>query len=173
MRLWVKIGLFLSAYLPLFLILAINNWFNLYITGLFVIILVISLIWFVVVFIVKRTTRESYHVVNVENKAKDALNYVIPYIISFISLDLSKWQDSIALAILLVIIFVVYVQSELLYINPLLFFFGYSLYSLEVCKPSLGCEETKTEITIIAKRKISKSDRIEVWEIDEGIAWEN
>ncbi len=147
MRLWVKVVLFLSSYLPLFLILTIKNWFNFYVTVVFIIVCAYSLlVW---VFIVsKRETVESYKVLKAENKTQESLNYLIPYIISFIGFDLNKWQDWSALTILLSILFVVYLNSDLLYINPILSFFKYKIYKVEVCKPIIGCEETKSEVLL-------------------------
>ncbi len=168
MRLWVKVVLFLSSYHPLFLILAIKNWYNFYITVIFIIICVYSLlVWAFIVS--KKGTVESYKVLKAENKTQESLNYLIPYIISFIGFDLNKWQDWSALAILLSILFVVYLNSDLLYINPILSFFKYKIYKAEVCKPIIGCEETKAEILLITKRDRIRTDEITVKDIDEGI----
>lgn len=100
MRFRVKTGLFLSSYLPLFLILATKNWFNLYATGLFIFIAFYSCIWFLIIWVVKKETTDSFRIIRVENKTKDALNYLVPYIISFIGFDLNRWQDLAALFIL-------------------------------------------------------------------------
>jgi cellulose synthase/poly-beta-1,6-N-acetylglucosamine synthase-like glycosyltransferase len=174
MRLWVKVGLFLSSYLPLFLILVIKNWFNLYLTIFITIISIICLfIWIAIINISKKGTAESFKVLKAEEKTKESLNYLIPYIISFIGFDLNKWQDWSALVILLAILFVVYLNSDLLYINPLLSFFKYKIYNVEVCKPTMNCEETKAEILLITeKNRIKKDDEITVKDIDEGIVLE-
>ncbi|WP_342685877.1 hypothetical protein [Methanoculleus sp. UBA291] len=154
MRLWVKVGLFLSAYLPLFFILTIKNWFNLPTFVLFVVISVYSLIWWwLIVRIARQTTKEEYRVTAATNKMKESLTYLLPYIIGFLPLNVNIWQDWAALVVLLVIVFMVYVNSDLLYVNPLLLFFSYNIYELEVYKPSMG-EETSTQmITLITRRK--------------------
>lgn len=73
MRLWVKVVLFLSSYLPLFLILTIKNWYNLYITLIFIIVCAYSLlVW---VFIMsKKGTVESYKVLKAENKTQERIS---------------------------------------------------------------------------------------------------
>jgi len=170
MRLWVKLGLFLSSYLPLFLILMIKNWPNLITIGIFVFVVVYSSVWIAVIWSSERGTAEYYKVLKAEDKTKESLNYLVPYIISFIGFDLSKWQDWSALGILLLILFVVSFNSDLLYINPLLSIFKYRVYSIEVCKPALGCEETKAEILLITKKdSIKKSINLLVKDIDKNV----
>ncbi len=171
MRLWVKVGLFLSSYLPLFLILVIKNWFNIYMTILIAIIsLICLLIWISIIKISKKGTAEAYKVLKSEDKTKESLNYLIPYIISFIGFDLNKWQDWGALIILLTILFVVYLNSDLLYINPILSFFRYKIFSVEVYKPVIGSEGTKFEILLLTKKnRIKRDEELIVKDIDEGI----
>jgi len=125
MRFWVKIGLFLSAYLPLFLILTIKNWFNWYMVGILCLVIVYSCVWFLLIRIVKRETAEPYKIAGMNDKTKDTLTYLIPYIIAFVGFDLNSWQNLTALLILMVILFAVYMNSDLLYFNPLLSMFGY------------------------------------------------
>ena len=174
MRFWVKIGLFISSYFPLFLILAVKNWFNCYMMLVLIIVSMYSLVWGGIISISKKGTVDSYKVLKVENETQKSLNYLIPYIISFIGFDLNKWQDWGALAILLVILFVVYLTSDLISINPMLLFFKYKVYKIEVCKPIIGCEDTRSEILIITNRKnyIKRGERITVKDIDRGIVLE-
>lgn len=174
MRFWVKVGLFISSYFPLFLILAVKNWFNCYMTSILIIVGIYSLVWVGVISISKKGTVDSYKVLKVENETQKSLNYLIPYIISFIGFDLNKWQDWGALTILLAILFVVYLNSDLLYVNPMLLFFKYKIYKIEVCKPIIGCEDTRSEILIITNRKnyIRRDERITVKDIDRGIVLE-
>jgi hypothetical protein len=170
MRLWVKVGLFLSSYLPLFLILTIKNWFNRDMLFIFIVATAYSLVWIVIITLAKIGTAESYKVLKAEDKTKESLNYLVPYIISFIGFDLSKWQDWSALVILLSILFVVYLNSDLLYINPILSFFKYKIYDVEVCKPTIGCEETKAKILLITmKNSIQKDETICIKDIDVNV----
>jgi hypothetical protein len=105
----------------------------------------------------------------VDNKAKDALSYLIPYIISFASFDLAKWQDIGSLFILLAIVFVISMHSELIYINPMLYIFKYRVYDVEVCKPYLGCENSINKIVLIANREIKKNTNINIRDLEGNI----
>lgn len=168
MRFWVKLGLFLSAYLPLFLILAIKNWYNVTATLIVLAVGLYSFIWFLVIWIRKRETTDTFRVFNVENKSKDALTYLVPYIISFIGFDMNKWQDLTALFVLLVILFVVYVNTDLLYINPLLTLFNYQMYGIEVGKVAAGCDK-KWEITVLSPDKIRTGDDLNVRDLSDNV----
>ena len=169
MKFWVKIGLFLSAYLPLFVILAIKNLFNQYATIILLFAALYSFIWFLTVWIVQKNTVESFKVVKAENKTKDSLSYLVPYIISFVGFDLSRWQDISALSILLLILFAVYVNSDLLYINPILSFFNYRVYDVEVSKIAAGCDDSRWDITLLTKRSIKSDEVIRVWDVSDNV----
>jgi len=169
MRSWVKLGLFLSSYLPLFLIFAVRNWPNCLANFILVFVIIYSLVWAAIIWITKKTTLESYKVLKVDNKAKDALSYLIPYIISFASFDLAKWQDIGSLFILLAIVFVISMHSELIYINPMLYIFKYRVYDVEVCKPYLGCENSINKIVLIANREIKKNTNINIRDLEGNI----
>lgn len=167
MRIWVKIGLFLSSYIPLFLILFIKNWFNLYLTILFIFVTIYSLVWIILLNILKKDTSESFTVIKSKNKTKESLEYLIPYIISFIGFDFSKWQDWSSLFILLTILLVVYLNSDLIYTNPMLSFFKFKLFQIEICKPVIDCEKTKSNILLLTKKNTLKTgEKITVKDID-------
>ncbi len=168
-RLLVKIGLFLSAYLPLFLILAIKNWYDVKATAILLFVILYSFIWFLMIWIVKKETTDSFKVVSVENKSKDALTYLVPYIIAFIGFDMNKWQDLLALFVLMIILFAVYVNSDLLYINPLLALFSYQVYQVEVKKIAAGCDDNKWDITVITSDKMKIGDDIKVRDLSDNV----
>ena len=169
MRFWVKLGLFLSAYLPLFLILAIKNWYDVTATSILFIVCLYSFVWFLIIWIRKKETTDLFNVVRVENKSKDALTYLVPYIISFISFDMTKWQDLTALFILLVLLFAVYVNSDLLYINPLLALFSYQIYQVEVRKVASGSDVKNWDITVLSSEKIKADDDVNICELSDNV----
>ena len=168
MKLFVKIGLFLSSYFPLFLILALRDWFNLWAWILVIVVGIFCIfIWLLLFRVSKSRTSEKYKIINSENRVRDSLNYLVPYIIAFMNFDLNRWQDSTALALLLYILFVVYVNSNLLYVNPLLSIFKYKIYYAEVTKPYISDRE---EIVIITTREhIRKDTMIDVKEINKDV----
>ena len=168
MRFWVKIGLFLSAYLPFFLILAIKNWFNWYTVGILCLGIIYSCVWFLMIRTVKNKFAEPYKIADMYDKTKDTLTYLIPYIIAFIGFDLNNWQNLVALLILIVIVFAVYMNSDLLYFNPLLSIFGYKIYQIKAEK-SQFIGEKYLQITVLTSQQMKIGDRIRVWDLSDNV----
>jgi hypothetical protein len=84
------------------------------------------------------------------NRTSDALNYIIAYIVTFLGFKFNTWQDYLSLTILLVIIFFIYVNSDLIFVNPLLNVIGFKIISVEVKEGG--------EIILITKNSTIKSD---------------
>lgn len=166
MRLWVKIGLFLSSYLPLFLILTLKNWLDCTLLAIFGIVCIYSLVWGIILFVVKKSTSDTFMVIEVENHSQDSLSYLVPYIIAFMNFDFDKWNDYVSLFIVLIIIFYIYVNSNLLYINPLLHIFNYRFYRIEAYDCGDAKKEHKLEINLISKHIVRLNEKIDAKEID-------
>lgn len=166
----VIIGLFLSSYLPLFLILAIKNWPNIVALVVLLLVGVCSLVWWILLKHPKNTTPESFRVLEVKDKMKESLTYLFPYIIGFLPLDLYLIQDWIALAVMLFFVFLVYSRSDLIYVNPILLLFSYTIYEMKVYKPSLGEKQSTQIIMLISKKKITdyRMD-VSLYKVDENV----
>lgn len=121
--------LFLSSYIPLFLILFLQNLDDKYVSICLVILIVVSFIGLIgFCFTYENKGRNKEIVVNkVENKGIDNLNYMSGYVIPFISLNMPIIVENkldIANIISIVILFSVlgylYTKSNLYYVNPIL-----------------------------------------------------
>jgi len=138
-KIFTAILLFISAYSPLFLILAVKDFdfdtthaFNhpwavtilLFLTSTSVMLLFIT---------VSKMDRGNMpvKVKSVKNRSADLINYTIPYILSFFGFDLSKWGDVISLAIFLIIMMLLTIKSKSVFMNPILALKGYGLYDLD------------------------------------------
>lgn len=131
--------LFLSSYIPLFLILFLQNLSDRYISiGLVVLITIsfIGLTGFCFTYENKGRNKEII-VKKVENKGIDNLNYMSGYVIPFISLNMPIIVENkvdIANVMSIIILFSVlgylYVKSNLYYVNPILNLF-YDISSIE------------------------------------------
>jgi hypothetical protein len=172
MRLWVKIGLFLSAYLPLFFILMVINWPNLLTTVVCGIVALYSFVWFLIIWYFEKSTSESFRIIKIEDRTKDSLTYLVPYIISFMTINVSDLKCVISLGILFLILFKVYINSDLLVVNPLLSFLNFKIYSAEVRKEIAGSEGTTNIITLITRNSIKPGDNILVWDMWENVVLE-
>lgn len=131
LKLWVKVILFLSSYSPLSVILMLKNIiiFDILICILIILIIIIpNIILFFLIRYVRNFNKEKVLIKKTENKTSNSLNYVVAYFIAFLSFNFEKYQDIIIFFILIFIIFIIYINSDLLFINPILNLFGYNFY---------------------------------------------
>ncbi|MGJ1237760.1 hypothetical protein ACR78I_22735 [Sphingobacterium multivorum] len=138
-RLLTAILLFISAYSPLFLILAVKDFdFNclhhfkhpIAIYTMLGIALLSVILLFATVACTKRGNM-PVNIKSVKNRSVDLINYTIPYIVSFFSFDLSKIEDMISLSIFLLLMLLLTIKSKSIFMNPILLLAGYNLYDLE------------------------------------------
>ena len=150
-----KILLFLSSYTPLFLILFLKaisqaieiyqkteqiNIFE-YLASNIILISVISTIILLTIIpniilvrilndIMSTTNPKQLRVHSVQKMNHIYMEYLVSYIIPFLSFDFSNIFDVLALMLLLFTICVIYINSDLLYINIIFNIRGYNLYSV-------------------------------------------
>lgn len=171
MRFWVKVLLFLSSYIPMFLIFTIKNYSNKWVIYFFIAIILICILIWVFIFVIskKETYRGGQKVIKIENKMNESLTYLTPYLIAFLSFDMTKWQDCLSILILLAILFVICLNSDILYINPMLLFFKYKFYKLTLHDPSVGSQTNEYEVILITKRdNIKIGEKINIQEVDDN-----
>ncbi len=153
-RFFTAILLFISAYSPLFLILAIKD-FDFKLTHQLqhpipiYVLLGLSVLSIILLFVtIGRMKRGNLvaEIVTVKNRSVDLINYTIPYMISFFGIDLSKPDDVIAISIFLLMLLILTVTSKSVFINPLLALVGYGLYDLDYKR------DGKTYSTIILSK---------------------
>lgn len=165
-----KILMFLSSYTPLFLILLLKvlsqiteniqplSWDNIlgYATSnilndTIVIIMVILIIVPNIILVsilrdTKRTTNPKDLEVNSVKKMNHIyMEYLVTYIIPFLSFDFFNLFDMIALLVLLLTICIIYINSDLLYINIIFNIWGYNLYRV--------IDEQNNEYMTLSKKK--------------------
>lgn len=135
LRPWASMLLFLSSYAPLLVILVIKDydphqlqwlprhpWFAAFI----LLIAIVSCIG------VLRAVHEvqsglAVKVTNASNKSGEMFGYSIPYMLSFLRIDLGDWQTLLSLFIFLVLLFVVAYRTQTVFVNPVLALAGYML----------------------------------------------
>ena len=138
-KLLTAILLFVSAYAPLFIILAVKDFefasihefkhpIPIYILlGLCMI--SVCLLFFSVSSI--KRGNMPVKVLSIKSRSLDLINYTIPYIVSFFGFDLSKTEDVVSLVIFLSLMLLLTIKSKSVFMNPLLLLAGYNLYDME------------------------------------------
>ncbi len=125
-RLPFRIALFFSSYAPLFALLAYESraspraWVTL------AAIAVVSVLALVLVMVSKRDERgPRLKVHHSRPKDGDVLAYTASYLVPFFSLDLTKTDNVVVFCGFLLVVGVVYINSDMLFVNPLLNFARY------------------------------------------------
>lgn len=138
-KIFTAILLFMSAYSPLFLILAIKDFdfeqnINFKHPISIYTLLGITIISVILLFLTVRKINKGnmpITIKSVKNRSIDLINYTIPYIVSFFGFDLSKTEDIISLFIFLLLMLLLTIKSKSVFMNPILLLAGYNLYDLD------------------------------------------
>ncbi|MBC1792865.1 hypothetical protein [Listeria booriae] len=136
----LKWTMFISSYLPLYILLVLINVPNIFkdqkITimiwsFLSVVIALIIISIATLLFIVKKKTNTEVPVLTYEKTDDNIISYIMTYLIPVLSIDLSNIWNVIANLLLFLIIGIIYVRNDLVYLNPLLSLLGFYVYRSE------------------------------------------
>ncbi len=158
-----RLCLFLSAYSPLTLILAVllidQNWV------IPLSLCVISLASILAMLSILRSLRGSaafsIQISSIQRRDDEIVGYLMGYVIPFLAVPFSGLERGVGLAMFFVVLGVLHVRLNLIYVNPVLALAGYRLY--EVTSGRGGTH------TLIAKQRIVLDDTLEVVKVGEDI----
>jgi hypothetical protein len=100
----------------------------------------------------------------VQRRDGDAMSYIVSYVIPFMSVPFSGWEQGVALSIFFVVLSILYVNSNMIHINPMLNLAGYHLY--EVTLEDGGVH------SLISNRRVARGQPLSVIKIGEDILLE-
>jgi hypothetical protein len=147
-----RIALFLSSFSPLFGLLAYENCSEKPVFWILVAAIVIGIVGLVLVLFSYRTEGPRIRATSVMPKDGDVLAYIATYLIPFLGIDLSQMDDLIAFAVFLVVLGGVYINSNMLFVNPLLSFAGYHAYEV--------VDLSAQSYTIISRQRLEPDSKI-------------
>lgn len=137
-RLWVKICLFLVSYLPLFIMMIILNYDNPFILYSVSAIVAVSFVGLMITFyVLNRISGEYKQAKDITPASKVNFQYFIAYVIPFIAIDMDSTRQLVAYGVLFVFIGILYIKTELLYVNPTLTMLGYHLFKVTTDNESI------------------------------------
>ena len=159
---YIKWLLFLSSYVPLYLILLLFAWDSNRLIFYFLIGLTASTIIALLIVLTALNSFEKTFVKlkKVGPKNSEFISYIFTYILPFLSSNFSDVKYIIAMAGIFLLIGFMYVRSNLIYTNPLLNLLGYDLYEIEdhkenimvlITKASYLKKETNVKVINIGK----------------------
>ncbi|CEK35416.1 hypothetical protein UMC2_23721 [[Clostridium] sordellii] len=149
--------LFISSYIPLYIIFIVSNIFDIFynyqklggmkknniwtlirITKNNIILIIIFFTIIVLAFIminimIRRCSNNSYFedFRNIQKNNKSINDYVLVYILPFISIQSNDFKQLTIFIMVFSIIGIVSVKNDLVYINPILYFMKYNIYTFQ------------------------------------------
>lgn len=177
--------LFLTSYTPLFLLIAIRytlinrshlifggfsseaikeffKYFGLP-TGLFVLtfLSIVCCLGFLKKLDKDAKNGDKAAVEKIENRNSESLGYIASYILPFISTNGEDVVEVVTFIILMIVIFVVYIRSNMVLINPILNI-NYSIYNIEY---KCGQDKIRDGMVIVKGHDMGEDEKIKLYKI--------
>jgi len=162
-----QVAMFLSSYSPLFAVFALldsfgTGWPSRVCAGLAIVGILVPL---VVIVAARRLAPQSLHAESAQVRDGDALAYIATYLVPFAAITATTARERGALGLFVFLIAVLYVRSELFYINPLLALVGYRLF--QVTTPA------GVSVVLLTRRRFLRSELdIRVRRLSNYVYWE-
>lgn len=158
-----KIGMSLSCFMPLYMILLFKNileiinlhcidgkafifktfdfWFNIIMIIIWIVLFTIG--WIVIakfkkIFLgAQKQAKEIVIINSAENITSEySFTYFSIFILTFYAVDPTSWTDVVVMLVLMIFIIVIYYKNEMWHINPVLNFCGYKFFNVNYSKPN-------------------------------------
>jgi hypothetical protein len=137
-RFWTSLLIFASAYAPLALIVTVKD-FDFGTRGFAhqtgcIIAIGLALISVLALVVVMRAIPGQHPVTvkSVKGRASDLINYSIPYLVTFVTVDkFFELPNLLAFMVFMALLFVLTWKTQSLFINPVLAIMGYGLYDVQ------------------------------------------
>lgn len=163
-RIWVKICLFLVSYFPLFLIMSILHYEHSLIPYVGIILSVIGFTGlFITIQVFNKISGERIEAKEIKSEGKLNFEYFLAYIIPFIAIDIDETRQLLAYVVLFVFIGILYVKTNLIYVNPTLVILGYNLFRFKT---------EYEDAMLITKNSYEKALSNRVIPMDRGLYYE-
>lgn len=104
---------------------------------------------------------ENVTICKIDNKNSESIGYIATYIVPFLFQSFNGWYELIALIFLLMIIYRIYINSNLILINPILSF-KYSLFEIEYRKQN---GKLKNGLIITQDKYLEEDNIIKIYEV--------
>ena len=141
-RFIVKSLMFISSYLPLYMLLIILDWSlvldiyyqrastsTFFIVGLLAVLIAISVITLILFIKIETGNYCQYKIIN--RPDDKVISYIFTYIVPILSLDITNINKIIVNLALVALVWGLYIKLDLFYLNPALVFMGYVTYTTD------------------------------------------
>jgi len=129
---FTRFVLFLSSYAPLMLIFAIRDPLKFRFSRSVFLVLALSSLALLWLFVRtgQRLAAYSIAVQSAQVRDAEAMSYIVTYFLPFLGISGDNWPDAASLLLVYAVVAIIYVNSNLIYINPMLNLAGYRLFEV-------------------------------------------
>jgi len=161
--------LFLSSYNPFFLLLAVRSYHRSCVIFTAAVVLFVVSLAALEVFLWSAKRKASYEtrIVTVENRDADVAAYAATYLLPFLTIFGGGWQDILSVVLFLVFIGVIYVNSRMIYANPLLALHGYHLLLVRATTSTevVPADKLQPQYILTHDRYLRNEDKVAVVDV--------
>ena len=100
----------------------------------------------------------------IQRRDAEAMSYIVSYLIPFLAVPFNGWEQGFALSIFFVVLGILYVNSNMIHINPMLNLAGYHLYEITL--------EDDAVHSLITFRRIVRGEKLSVVKVGDDILLE-
>jgi hypothetical protein len=128
----VKVALFISSYSPLLVILWVRSLF-LPTASVSLLILAAASITGLLFYLRLARTFSTFGVTikSANGCSQEAISYIVTYLLPFLDLNSASVADRVSLGLVLVVVSVLYINANLIHMNPVLNLLGYRILEAE------------------------------------------
>ncbi|HVB22452.1 MAG TPA: hypothetical protein VNG51_10940 [Ktedonobacteraceae bacterium] len=101
-------------------------------------------------------------VTSLQGRDGEAMGYIASYLIPFVAIPFGGWQQGVALLIFIGVLSIVYVNSNMIHINPMLNLVGYHLYEITI-------EHSESPHVLITRRRVVRGETLRLIDVGSGI----
>src|SRR5215470_18666483 len=101
-------------------------------------------------------------VTGLQSRDGEVMGYIASYLLPFVAIPFGGWQQGVALLIFVVVLGIVYVNSNMIHVNPMLNLMGYHIYEITL-------EHSDIPHSLITRHRIAAGETIHMINIGEGI----
>ncbi len=95
---------------------------------------------------IKKFGGQKVTVAGFQKRDAEAMAYIVTYVIPFLAIPFSDWRESTSLVIFFGVLGILYINSNMIYINPMLNLCGYHLYEVTLDDGSVHSLITRRRI---------------------------
>ena len=128
-----RVILFLSSYAPLFVMIAARGWRDSHYGAAGLSAVAVCSVAILTIFLRRAQTLAANRVAvaSVVSRDNNAMSYIVSYLLPFFAVKLNDARDLTSLGIFVLVIGLLYVNSNMIYVNPVLNLAGYHIFEIQ------------------------------------------